>query len=79
MWGTMGQMEREKLAALLDRDGEAHRACRDALFSGAGLQTDADPLPLPYIAGLYTVREEIARGNGIPTLGYAERRCSCGP
>jgi hypothetical protein len=65
-------MERETLVALLDRDGDADKACRNALLEGADLRTSENPVPVSELIGTYTVREAITRETGIPTLGYPD-------
>ncbi|MGH3392075.1 MAG: hypothetical protein ACRDOO_24645 [Actinomadura sp.] len=64
-------MDLTTLAALLDRDGEAFRACRHALLDGANFEVGDRAIPVHELIASYQVREAHTRATGLPTLGFA--------
>jgi hypothetical protein len=62
-------MERDRLAQLLDREGEVFTACRQALLSGARFWVSDLSQPASELVGTYARRDQRARQVGIRTLG----------
>jgi len=67
----IGGMERMTLASLLDRDGEAFRACRHAVLKGAKFEVYDSAVPVRQVIPTYQIRKAHTREIGVPTLGFS--------
>jgi hypothetical protein len=65
-------MDRDLLAGLLEREGEAFAACRHAVLSGARFWVDDLPYPASALVKTYARREGSTQKRGIATLGFAD-------
>ena len=63
-------MERDHLVRLLDEEGEAFIACRQALISGARFWVSELSERASTLVRIYAHRDRHTRETGIPTLGF---------
>lgn len=65
-------MDRSHLAAMLEHEGEAFVACRQAVLSGARFRIDGEAQPASILFSIYTRRKRHTREHAVPTLGFTE-------
>ena len=63
-------MDRRQLARLLERDGEAFAACRQAVSAGARFWVDERSQPASTLVPIYDRRDRLTRRQGISTVGF---------
>ncbi|MET7420888.1 hypothetical protein [Dactylosporangium sp. NPDC005555] len=74
-------MDRDHLVRLLDRDGEAFAACRDAVLLGADVRVWDEDTQVSALVEIYAWRLRLIQRRGTPEVGFAEavqalRACS---
>jgi len=65
-------MDRDHLARMLERNGEAFAACRRAVLAGAQFLVADTGQPASELVRTYVRRERHAQQRAIPTQGFAE-------
>jgi hypothetical protein len=70
--GTLREVDRDRLAQLLDRDGETFAACRRAVLAGARFWATERTQPASALVALYARHDRPTRRRGIPTLGFTQ-------
>lgn len=73
---TVGNVNRDHLAQLLDSPGYASSACRHALLEGAEFIVWDGSAPASGMVPAYERREAHTVARGIPTLGFPEALAS---
>jgi hypothetical protein len=66
-------MDRDLLAGLLEREGEAFAACRHAVLSGARFWMDDLPYPASALVKTYARRDRSTQKRGIATARVRRR------